>query len=193
LVRSWGGQAIISQGQCANGTERIASVIDNVPGEHFVNVQADMPSISADVFSLMIAAWESSAADLITPVWSIDDFETLIDPHTVKVVRAVDGTSLLFSRQAIPFVRDCDQNQWLSQCAYWAHVGIYGYTRGALEDYRRWSASPIEKAEKLEQLRFLDHGRRWMTVEVPGPVHSIDHPDDIRRITSDRYDAVIRH
>jgi len=190
MVRSWGGNAIISQGRCDNGTERIASVIGNVPGERFVNVQADMPHIPIDVFSQLISAWESSAAQLVTPVWRIDDCETLVDPHIVKVVRAVDGTSLLFSRQAIPFVRDRDQSQWLSQCAYWAHVGIYGYTRRALEVYRSWPASPTETAEKLEQLRFLDHGWQWNTVEVPGPVRSIDHPDDVRRIQVEWSDAV---
>lgn len=193
MVRSWGGDVIISRVQCNNGTERIASIIDSLSGEHFVNVQADMPHISIEVFSQLITAWESSAAHLVTPVWRIDDCETLVDPHIVKVVRAVDGTSLLFSRQAIPFVRDRDQRQWLSQCAYWAHVGIYGYTRRALEVYRGWPASPIEKAEKLEQLRFLDHGWRWNTVEVPGPVRSINHPDDIGRIQVQWSDAAILH
>lgn len=181
-VRGWGGKTLVTQGHFANGTERVASLIERFTCDRFVNVQADMPLISPELFTRMVEAWDDAAAPLITPVVRIEDAKTLFDPDIVKVVRACDETALMFSRQAIPFVRDVEPCQWLSHCEFWSHVGIYGYTRQALQNYRLWPADRVEEAEKLEQLRFLDHGQQWTTVEVPGPVWSINRPDDVDRV-----------
>jgi 3-deoxy-manno-octulosonate cytidylyltransferase (CMP-KDO synthetase) len=182
MVCGWGGNVLRTHGRFTNGTERIASLLEQLPGDRFVNVQADMPLLPADLFAQMIEAWSEATAQLITPVYRISDTESLFDTDIVKVVRAGDGTALIFSRQAVPFVRGVEPQQWLSHGPFWAHVGIYGYTRQALQNYRHWPVSPVEEAEKLEQLRFLDHGERVMTFEVPGPVLSINRPDDVDRV-----------
>jgi 3-deoxy-manno-octulosonate cytidylyltransferase (CMP-KDO synthetase) len=98
------------------------------------------------------------------------------------VARAQSGEALYFSRSAIPFVRDVPPDRWLDNHTFWGHIGVYGYQRQVLEAYPGLPISPLEQAESLEQLRFLDAGYRFQTVETTYRPVAVDVADDLERV-----------
>jgi 3-deoxy-manno-octulosonate cytidylyltransferase (CMP-KDO synthetase) len=164
-----------------SGTERIAAVLEHLPGEFIVNVQGDQPLIEPSLVDELVECWEADPCDVITPVYRLLDPEDLTDPSVVKVVRSREGNALFFSRNAIPAVKDAAPASGLQAHTYWGHVGVYGYSRRALVEYLSMPPSPLERAEQLEQLRFLEAGRQIRTVETDARSISVDTPADLER------------
>jgi 3-deoxy-manno-octulosonate cytidylyltransferase (CMP-KDO synthetase) len=182
IVEGWGGKALLTSKQCRSGTERIASVLDHLDGEFILNVQADEPLIDPRMLETIVTATDEIEADIITSVFQITQMEDLFNSNLVKVARALDGRALYFSRSPIPFVRDIQQDHWLEQLTFWGHVGVYGYKRDALAVYPSLPASPLETAERLEQLRFLEAGFRIETIETAYHPIGVDTPADLKRV-----------
>ncbi len=183
LVQSWGGTVVLSPPGMQNGTERIAAVLDQIETDFIVNVQADMPCIAPGIFTGLLTHWDACDAEVITPVYQINDEQDLANRDLVKVARATNGQALYFSRHPIPFQRDEPlQQRWLHDGTYWGHVGIYGFTRSALQKYREAPAGFCERAESLEQLRFLELQVPVMTFVTPTPPLRIDSLDDLARV-----------
>jgi 3-deoxy-manno-octulosonate cytidylyltransferase (CMP-KDO synthetase) len=181
-VEAWGGHAIMTSPECRSGTERIASALERFDADLVINVQGDEPLLDPKLLDGMVEAWQADPCDLITPVYRIGTVEEIQASAIVKVARTLDGHALYFSRSPIPFVRDLPPEEWLAQHTFWGHVGVYGYRRNVLETYHELPASPLETAESLEQLRFLDAGYRFRTVETTYRPVAVDTPADLERV-----------
>jgi len=182
VVEGWGGRVLMTSPDCRSGTERIASCVREVEGELILNVQGDEPLVDPAMLDALVERWQAAPADLITPVFRIHSTDELVNPNIVKVVRAQSGEALYFSRSPIPFVRDVLQEQWLERHPFWGHIGVYGYRRAVLENYSSLPVSPLETAESLEQLRFLEAGYRFQTVETDYRPVAVDVPADLERV-----------
>jgi 3-deoxy-manno-octulosonate cytidylyltransferase (CMP-KDO synthetase) len=187
VVQSWGGKVWMTDSNCVSGTERIVTILDKLEADIIVNVQGDQPLIDPDFINQLIEIFEKTTPlpDIVTPVCAIND-DKIFDPHLVKVTRRHDGYALYFSRQPIPYSRDVvETKNWAISTTFWGHVGIYGYRRQVLEEYYSLPESPLENAEKLEQLRFLQAGKSiftFMTDHYPISVDTQDDLDQVRAI-----------
>ena len=178
-VSSTYAKALMSDPDCSSGTARIASVIDQLPGEIIVNVQADQPFVEPALIGNIIQELADSDADISTPVWLIKTIDQLKNPALVKVVCGHQGEALYFSRNPIPFVRDRNISEWMAHAEFFGHHGVYGYRRSILENLNSIPAGKLENLEKLEQLRFLEAGYRIQTVLTEHEHLSIDNPEDL--------------
>jgi 3-deoxy-manno-octulosonate cytidylyltransferase (CMP-KDO synthetase) len=181
-VEAWGGRVLLTSPDCQSGTERIASVLDDLDGDFILNVQGDEPLVDPCLLDEMVQTWEQDNGDILTPVFQIKELETLRNPNVVKVVRTANGRALYFSRHPIPYVRDHPQERWLEFSSFWGHVGIYGYRRQVLMNYPGLAASPLENVERLEQLRFLEAGYNIQTLETAYHPVAVDTAADLERV-----------
>lgn len=164
-----------------SGTDRIAEVIGNCKCDGIVNIQGDEPLIDPEVIDAVAGALAgeemSTAATLIREV---SEWE---NPNVVKVVVNAAGRALYFSRRSIPFVRDAAAGAaQLAGFPFLKHLGIYGYRRETLLRLVKFKSSPLEQAEKLEQLRALENGIQIAVVKVNYDSIGVDAPADLKRV-----------
>lgn len=179
LVSSWGARALMTLRSCTSGTDRIASVAEQLDADIIVNVQGDQPLITGEIIDSLVAALLASNADVATPVYRIRNVGDLTNPNAGKVVRGSDNQALYFSRNAIPYVRDLEMKDWLTVTPFWGTVGMYAYWRRVLLEYHLLPEAQTEAAEKLEQLRLLEAGKRILTVEIENRLEDVDIPADL--------------
>lgn len=182
LAQSLGTEGLMTSPKCTCGTERIASVLEKIDGDIIFNVQGDEPFIEPKLLEAMAEAMHSSNGDVLMPSYRLKATAELLNPSITKVVCDKDGHGLYFSRSPIPYVRDCEKNQWTEKHTFWGVFGVYCFRRDALEAYRNFPMSPLEKAESLEQLRWLSNGYRIAMFPVDThPLCSIDTAEDLKR------------
>ena len=181
-AEGWGASVLMTSPDCRSGTERAAACLDRIEADLIVNVQGDEPLIDPVMLDTLVNAWISAPSDLITPVFPIKDLVEINTPTIVKVARAASGEALYFSRNAIPFVRDLPQAEWLAHHRFWGHIGVYGYRPDVLAAYPTLPVSPLEQAEQLEQLRFLDAGYRFQTCETDYRSIAVDVSADLELV-----------
>jgi 3-deoxy-manno-octulosonate cytidylyltransferase (CMP-KDO synthetase) len=182
VVAGWGGRAVLTDPACQSGTERIASVLDQLDADLILNVQGDEPLVDPEMLDALVARWGSAPCDLITPVYRITSMEDLRNPNIVKVARGRDGRALYFSRSPIPYVRDWPVEAWLEHQAFWGHVGVYGYRRQVLAHYSDLPSSPLQRAESLEQIRYLEAGYVFQTIETGYHPIAVDTAQDLEQV-----------
>lgn len=179
-VQAFGGMARMTRADHRSGTERIAEVAVHEPGDIFVNVQGDEPLIDPLAIDAAVGALlEEPPAQVSTVVTMIRHAGDIMDPNVVKAVLDFDDNALYFSRAPIPWIRDTQQKLHIT---YWKHLGLYVFQRDALLEYPTLPQGELEKAEQLEQLRWLENGWRIRVAEVPHDSVSIDVPADIPRV-----------
>ena len=154
-----------------SGTDRIAEVAAHLEDDIVVNVQGDEPEIEPAVVDALIEALADSDDDMATVVVPLPSNAELGNPNLVKAVVAADDRAIYFSRAAVPFFRD---GLPPGQITHWLHRGIYAYRRPFLLEFASWKPTPLEQAEKLEQLRALEHGRSIRVVRSECSVPGID-------------------
>ena len=177
VVRGFGGEAVMTSADCPNGTVRCheAVVALEEQGGQFdgvLNVQGDEPFVHPDQIAQLAEMLRKPDAAVVTLAKSMPADPEIHSPHRVKVVRDLAGRAQMFSRSPIPH----GDGPWMQ------HVGLYGFTRTALEALVQLSPTPLELREKLEQLRWLDHGWR---IDVGTTTHltpSVDTPEDLAAI-----------
>ncbi len=185
--RQFGAEVIMTSTQHTSGTDRIAEVVRSRqwPAEDIVvNVQGDEPMMPSHVIARVAAAVAQSTCDIATAAAPIASLEEYLDPNSVKVVCANDGRALYFSRAPIPWPRDQVANgQPTSFEGTLRHIGIYAYRVRSLLQFAAWPATPLERAEKLEQLRALENGMQIHVVTLSeSPPAGVDTPEDLARI-----------
>jgi 3-deoxy-manno-octulosonate cytidylyltransferase (CMP-KDO synthetase) len=173
-VKPFGTIVTITSPRHQSGTDRIWEVVREWPGELIVNVQGDEPEIEPETIDRLVDRMESSDDDMATAATPFPAGADPNDPNLVKVVIQEDGHALYFSRARIPFRRDGESKD---NAAYHLHLGIYAYRWDFLLDFSKWEPSSLEKTEKLEQLRALEHGRSIYVIKVDRPTHGIDTPE----------------
>ena len=166
-----------------SGTDRIAEVVSRVPCDAVVNIQGDEPLIAPGVIDAVAGALaEEGMSTAATAIAQPSDYE---NPNVVKVVVNAAGRALYFSRRTIPYLRQAATSSVSEQLAafpFLKHLGIYGYRREALLRLVRYPVSPLETAEKLEQLRALENGIPIAVVKVQYDSVGVDVPEDVGRV-----------
>jgi 3-deoxy-manno-octulosonate cytidylyltransferase (CMP-KDO synthetase) len=158
-----------------SGTERVHEVSNAVPADVYINVQGDEPMIRAEHISKLIDLMsrpEVPVGSLKTPA----AHEDIANPNTVKVVTDMNDRALYFSRSAVPYDRDG------LRPTYFKHLGIYAYRKAELQKFVRLPESSLERAERLEQLRFLENGIPIYVAETPHDSIGVDTGDDLARV-----------
>ncbi|MFH0992411.1 MAG: 3-deoxy-manno-octulosonate cytidylyltransferase [bacterium] len=183
-VLKFGGEAKLTSPDIKSGSDRVAAVAQMIHGDIYVNIQGDEPLIEPEMIDLGISVLlEDSAAHVGTVVRKIDNPADLTNPNVVKVILDKQQYALYFSRSVIPWVRDeADQQQWLEHQAFYKHIGLYTFRREFLLKYSQLEESPLEKSERLEQLRILEHGYRIKVGITRYESIPIDTPEDVERV-----------
>lgn len=186
-VEAFGGQAIMTSSAHRSGTDRCFEAYEKVVrAKHaeydvVVNVQGDEPFIVPQQIRQLIACFENPVVQIATLAKPFEDKEALFDPNKVKVVFSSQNTAIYFSRSPIPFARGVDKADWLDVTTYYKHVGMYVYRPAVLREITLLPPGKLEKAESLEQLRWLENG---YTIAVSVTDHEsigIDTPEDLER------------
>ena len=188
-VRDFGGEVALTRADHPTGTDRIAEVVADIPdADRIVNIQGDEPELSPGSIDAVVGLLDADpAAPMATLATPIRDRSTWLDPSCVKVV-AAGGRAIYFSRASIPHHRDGEPDFAAEAPPALLHLGIYAYRRDFLLSYGRLPPSPLEAAEKLEQLRLLGAGLPIALGVVLERSVGIDTPDDYRRFV-DRWRA----
>ena len=174
-----GGQAAMSRRAHESGTDRIAEVAEGMDADVFVNVQGDEPFTRREPLERLLAAFEGPggpAVRVASLMQALADPALVRDPNYVKVAVDLAGNALFFSRSPIPYLRDPSVRP-----TYWEHIGVYAFRRDALLAFARLPAGPLERSEKVECLRFLEHGVGMRMVETDYMGVEIDTPEDLKR------------
>lgn len=175
LCRASGWHAAMTSPDCRSGTDRVHEVAQREAADVYVNIQGDEPMARPEhIASLLGVMRPGVAVGTLKTSMSPADAR---NPNAVKVVTDQSGRALYFSRAAIPYDRDAR-----GEVAYFKHLGFYAYTREALADFVRWPESPLERSERLEQLRFLDNGTDLYVAETPFDTIGVDTEEDLRRV-----------
>ncbi len=172
---SFGAKAVMTSPDHPTGTDRLAEAVRSLPHSDIVlNIQGDEPLIDPDLIDELAAAMAAdSSLDMATAANPLDPGDpAVLDPNVVKVVTALDGRALYFSRSPLPHFRNAVENLPVLR-----HKGIYAYRRTFLERFVSWSPSPLEKAESLEQLRALENGASIKVLRTTDTSPGVDTPE----------------
>jgi 3-deoxy-manno-octulosonate cytidylyltransferase (CMP-KDO synthetase) len=183
-IRSFQGNVVMTSARPRNGTERCAEVLALMAArpQRILCVQGDEPFIASVHFSLILETLQRPGTRIATLVKEIASREELFNPNVCKAVINLQGEAIYFSRSAIPHVRGRDEGQWLSNGRFFKHIGMYGYLSDTLEELVRLATSPLEEAEQLEQLRWLEHGYPIRVSITDLENFAVDTPEDLLRI-----------
>ncbi len=183
LVQQFGGMAMMTSDQHQSGTDRCAEVAAKYPEyEVIINIQGDEPFIDPEQIARVADCFDEAGVQLATLVKKINTTEELYNFSSPKVIINKYSEAIYFSRAAIPHVRGEEPQRWLYHNTYYKHIGIYGYNRTILEQITQLPVSPLEKAESLEQLRWIENGYRIKVAETELETHAIDTPEDLARL-----------
>lgn len=178
-VERFGGRVVMTSPDCATGTDRVAEVARGRPEvDVWINVQGDEPLLDPKALQLLAGLFSDPQVHMGTLVRPLEAAE-VPNPNVVKAVLAVNGDALYFSRAALPFIREASHDGSVRR---WAHIGLYGYRRDTLLRLATLTPTPLEEAEKLEQLRALEHGIRIRCGQVRWNTVAVDVPGDVARV-----------
>ncbi len=175
VCRERGIPAVMTSADCASGSDRVHQAARQIEADIYVNIQGDEPTLTPDFFPPMLRLFSRPEVEVTTLAVRCPP-EEFGNPNAVKVVTALDGRALYFSRATIPFDRDAT-----GFTGYRKHLGIYAYRREALERFAALPPSPLEKLEKLEQLRLLENGIAIYVAEAPRDTVGVDTEEDLAK------------
>ncbi len=192
VVQSFGGRAEMTSSTCSTGTDRVAEVVRRLKSDIIVNVQGDEPLIKGSIVDQAIRPLLKDGSLLMSTLMTrIEDVKDWLNPHIVKVVADQKNFALYFSRSPIPFPRDLHigrlesnpfgTNRPLPKRVF-KHIGVYVFRRNFLLHFSKLKQTPLEKLEKLEQLRALENGYRIKVVLVDYEPLSVDTPEDLQKV-----------
>lgn len=179
-----GANVVMTSETCRSGTDRAAEALSMVGGtwDAVVNIQGDEPFILESQLVALRTLLENPEVQIATLVEPFKKSEDIFNSNSPKVVLSCDGYALYFSRSAIPFLRSKPTEQWQDLHVYYKHIGLYGYRSDVLMDITKLPAGNLEKAESLEQLRWLENGYRIKCAECEGENWGIDTPEDLAKV-----------
>ena len=178
-ISSYGGKAIMSIKDHETGSDRIAEAVENIEADIIINVQGDEPFINKPPLEQIIEAFKQDVdkkIDLASLMFEIKDKVEIENPNNVKVITDQQGFALYFSRSVIPFPRE--ENVGVR---YMKHIGIYAFRKQALLDFAKLPMLSLEASEKLEQLRYLEYGKRIKMIETSHASIGIDTLEDLEK------------
>ena len=185
-VEAFGGQAVMTSPSHRSGTDRCqeAFVALGCPADVVINIQGDEPFIQPEQLLALMACFDNPSTDIATlvrPFEAMRPYSELENPNTPKVVLDAQKRARYFSRSVIPYVRGAEREQWPALTQYYTHIGLYAYRAEVLAAITRLPQSPLELAESLEQLRWLENGYTIQTATSTAQTIGIDTPADLQR------------
>ena len=169
-----GGKAIMSKRSHESGSDRIAEAIENLDIDIVVNVQGDEPFVKKEPLQKVIDVFSDATVQVASLMQVLTNPQLIEDPNYVKVAVDFHNNALFFSRSVIPYPRDKE-----AAAKYYEHIGVYAFKKQALLDFTNWPMSPLEAAEKIECLRYLENGVAIKMVVTEYMGVEIDTPEDL--------------
>ena len=183
-VHGFGGEAVLTSPDHRSGTDRCyeAYIKSGSKADVVINIQGDEPFIQPKQIQLLMSCFPTEIATLVKPYTDNDTLQDLLNPNTPKVVFSEkDMHALYFSRSVVPYLRSTEQEQWLQKHQYYKHLGMYAYRADILEQITKLPQSTLEKAESLEQLRWLENGYTIKVAITDIQSIGIDTPEDLKK------------
>ena len=182
-VEQFGGRAVITRPDHKSGTDRIEEAAEKIgtDADVIINIQGDEPFIQKSQIEILKQLFDSTETQIGTLGKHFESIEAVKNPNSPKIVTDKRGFALYFSRSIIPFVRGVGQSQWMEHYPYLKHLGLYAYRREVLREITQLPQSPLELAESLEQLRWLENGYRIRVGLTDEETVGIDTPEDLQR------------
>lgn len=189
-VRTFGGEVVMTRADHKCGTDRCLEAYEKISQENHwdpqdtvvINIQGDEPFIQPSQIEAIKSCFPTEIATLVKPFTEKDSLNDLQNPNTPKVVFSeTDMHAMLFSRSVIPYLRGVAQEDWLKQGKHYRHIGMYAYRADILRRITQLPQSPMEKAESLEQLRWLENGYQIKVAVCETYSMGIDTPDDLQQ------------
>ncbi len=186
-VRGFGGNVVMTSSEHASGTDRCREAMDSILSgtdiniDVVINIQGDEPFIQPGQIELLKSCFEDESTDIATLVKVINNTDDIFDENKPKVVFDKNNKALLFSRSPIPFVRAKKKMNWLEYHKFYRHIGIYAYRQDVLREISDIESGILEKAESLEQLRWLENGFSIQVAETEYDSIGIDTPQDLQK------------
>lgn len=182
-VESFGGKAIMTRTDHKSGTDRIEEAVEELgtDADVIVNVQGDEPFIQRSQIETVCRCFDDDTTQIATIGKPFESMASVMNPNSPKIVLNNNGYAMYFSRSVIPFVRNVDTNEWLNSYPFLKHLGLYAYRKEVLHAITRLPQSTLEKAESLEQLRWLQNGYKIKVGITDCETVGIDTPDDLAK------------
>ncbi|HYF68002.1 MAG TPA: 3-deoxy-manno-octulosonate cytidylyltransferase [Ohtaekwangia sp.] len=179
-VQNFRGDVCMTNENHVSGTDRCYEALQLQPEQfdYVINIQGDEPFIQPDQIDLL-AGKLNGQTEIATLVKAIDQHSALFNPNVVKAVLSKEGQALYFSRSIIPHIRNAHESLWLEKHVFYKHIGMYAYRTDILERITKLEVSSLEKAESLEQLRWLENGFKITVAETFTETVGIDTPEDL--------------
>lgn len=184
-VIAFGGKVIMTSESHQSGTDRCFEAVNKYTdsADVVINIQGDEPFIRPEQIDLAASCFVSDKVQIATLVKKINKNEELFNVNTPKVLLNKYDEAIYFSRQTIPYVREKEPSQWLDYQTFYKHIGIYAYTTKILAEITTLKQSPLELAEGLEQLRWIQNGYKINTKITDFESIAVDVPDDLKKLT----------
>ena len=188
-VVQFGGRVVMTSENHKTGTDRCYEALTKLPETYdvVINIQGDEPFIAIDQIEALKNCFVSDQIQLATLVKPFDaniSIDELENPNTPKVILSQAGEAICFSRSVIPYLRGVEKSQWAAAHTYYKHIGIYAYRTDILAQITKMTQTPLEQAESLEQLRWLENGLHIHVAITLSDNHSIDTPEDLQRVVA---------
>lgn len=185
-VISFGGKVVMTSPNHKSGTDRCAEAYEKLGYEAdiIINVQGDEPFVAPEQIESLIGCFDSEAVDIATlvkPFSAECGIEALENPNSPKVVINERGEAIYFSRSVVPYLRGVERSEWLKHHTFYKHIGIYAFRAKTLGEVTALAQTPLEKAESLEQLRWLESGYKIRVGVTDIETIGIDTPEDLQR------------
>ena len=182
-VEEFGGRVVMTRQDHKSGTDRIEEAAEKIgtQADVIINIQGDEPFIQKSQIETLKKLFENPDTQIGTLGKRFDNIEAAANPNSPKIVTDKNGFALYFSRSIIPYIRGKEQTEWLQHFPFLKHLGLYAYRRDVLRQITQLPQSPLELAESLEQLRWLENGYRIRVGLTDVETVGIDTPEDLRR------------
>lgn len=183
VVKSFGGQVVMTRTDHKSGTDRIEEAIEKIGGEWdvVVNVQGDEPFVAKNQLDTICHCFDDPTTQIATLGKPFENMEAVQNPNSPKIVVDNMGFAMYFSRSVIPYVRGKEMSSWLTHYPFLKHLGIYAYRKDVLRQVTQLPQSSLEIAESLEQLRWLQNGFKIKVGTTDVETVGIDTPQDLER------------
>ena len=182
-VTGFGGHAVMTRTDHKSGTDRIEEAVEKIgtDADVIINIQGDEPFVQVSQIKTLMQLFDNAGTQIGTLGKRFESREAAMNPNSPKIVTDLQGFALYFSRSVIPFVRGANSDNWFEQFPYLKHLGLYAYRREVLREVTRLPQSPLELAESMEQLRWLENGYRIRVGLTDVETVGIDTPEDLQR------------
>mgnify|MGYP002622640184 CR=1 FL=1 len=182
-VKAFGGKVVMTRADHKSGTDRIEEACQKIgtDADVVINIQGDEPFVATSQIETIKRLFDHPQTQIGTLGKRFESIEAVMNPNSPKIATDKNGFALYFSRSVIPYVRGKEQGEWLEHFPYLKHLGIYAYRREILHEITQLPQSPLEIAESLEQLRWLENGYRIRVGLTDVETIGIDTPEDLSR------------